>query len=87
MTEMSDEELRLSVEDVITKNPYIDATGIELVSELGFISLNGFVQDQEQRDLVEQTIREIDGVKDVFNYLSLKPRGLVGDQNVNHNVI
>lgn len=87
MTEMTDEELKLAMDDLITANPYIDATGISIIAELGFISLNGYVQDKEQRELVERVIRESPGVKDVFNYLSLKPRGIVGDHNLNHNVI
>ncbi len=87
MTEMTDEELKLAIDDLISANPFIDSTGISVVAELGFISLNGYVQDNEQRELVERTVREAPGVKDVFNYLSLKPRGIVGDQNLNHNVI
>lgn len=87
MREMSDPELKLAVDDLLSKNPYIDASGIEVSAELGFISLNGYVQDQEQRDLVIKTIQEFEGVKDVFNYLSLRPKGLIGDENLPHNVI
>jgi osmotically-inducible protein OsmY len=87
MTEMNDVELKLSIDDLLSSDPHIDSSGIQVKAELGFISLNGFVQDQGQRELVERVVREADGVKDVFNYLSLKPRGLVGDDNLNHNVI
>lgn len=87
MTEMTDEELKLAIDDLISGNHLIDSTGISVIAELGFISLNGYVQDKEQRDLVERFVREAPGVKDVFNYLSLKPRGIVGDHNLNHNVM
>lgn len=87
MTEMTDEELKLSIDDLISGNHLIDSTGISVIAELGFISLNGYVQDKEQRELVERFVREAPGVKDVFNYLSLRPRGIVGDHNLNHNVI
>lgn len=87
MTEMTDEELKLAVDDLLSIDPFIDSKGISVIAELGFISLNGYVQDNEQRVLVERTVRQFSGVKDVFNYLSLKPRGIVGDHNINHNVI
>lgn len=87
MQEMSDAELKLAVDDLLTANPFIDARGIEVKAELGFISLNGYVQDQEQRELVVKVISEHAAVKDVFNYLSLRPRGIVGDDNIPHNVI
>lgn len=85
--ETSDEELKLAIDDLISGHPLIDSSGITVIAELGFISLNGYVQDKEQRDLIERVVREASGVKDVFNYLSLKPRGIVGDHNLNHNVI
>ena len=85
--EMTDEEMKLAISDLISGHPLIDSTGISIIAELGFISLNGFVQDKHQRELAEKVVREATGVKDVFNYLSLKPRGLVGDHNLNHNVI
>jgi len=87
MTEMNDEELKLAIDDLISSDPHIDSTGITVVAELGFISLNGYVQDKEQRELVERKVRGASGVKDVFNYLSLRPRGIVGDHNLDHNII
>jgi osmotically-inducible protein OsmY len=87
MDEMTDPELKLAVDDLLSANPFIDSSGIEVTAELGFISLNGYVQDKEQRELVEKVIREYPAVKDVFNYLSLQPRGIVGDRNLSHNVI
>lgn len=87
MSEMTDPELKLAVDDLLSADPYIDSTGITVSAELGFISLNGYVQDKEQRELVDKTIRAYSGVKDVFNYLSLRPRGIVGDHNIPHNVI
>jgi osmotically-inducible protein OsmY len=87
MAEMTDPELKLAVDDLLSADPLIDSTGIEVKAELGFINLNGYVQDKEQRDLVEKVIRDFNGVKDVFNYLSLRPKGIVGDHNSSHNVI
>lgn len=87
MDVIADEELKLAVEDLLNGDPLIDATGIEVVAELGFISLRGFVQDREQRGKVERLVLSYPGVKDVFNYLSLRPKGLVGDANLPHNVI
>lgn len=87
MTQLTDPELKLAVDDLISGNPLIDSTGITVSAELGFISLNGHVQDHVQRELVEEVVRNFQGVKDVFNYLSLRPRGIVGDSNIPHNVI
>ncbi len=87
MDEMTDPELKLAIDDLLSRDPYIDSSGIEVTAELGFISLNGYVQDKEQRDLVVKVIKDFDGVKDVFNYLSLRPRGIISDHNHPHNVI
>lgn len=72
-----DAELKLSVEKLLRDEPLIDASGIEVFSELGFINLNGHVQDEEQKKLVEVTVASLHGVKQVFNYLTLKPKGLI----------
>ena len=84
MNEMTDAELQLAVTDLISGNPTIDSTGIVVKAELGFINLDGYVQDKEQRALVEKVVREFRGVKDVFNYLTLKPKGIMGDTNIPH---
>lgn len=72
-----EKHLKLAVEQLIKQDPLIDGEGIEVESELGFINLKGFVQDLAQKKLVEDTVRAFAGVKDVFNYLTLKPKGLV----------
>lgn len=87
MNEMTDAELQDYVAGLLESDPLIDAVGINVKAELGFITLSGFVQDNEQRVLVEKTLRELPAVKDVFNYLDLRPKGLVGDHNLPHNVI
>jgi osmotically-inducible protein OsmY len=87
MKEMTDAELKLAIDALLSRDPLIDSTGIEVKAELGFINLNGYVQDKEQRDLAEKVVREFNGVKDVFNYLTLKPKGIMGDSNIPHNVI
>lgn len=77
--DMNDLELKLAIVTLLEEDPLIDASGIDIKAELGFINLNGYVQDKEQRDLVERVVREATGVQDVFNYLSLRPRGIIGE--------
>ncbi len=87
MDEMNDNELRILVEQRLRSDPTIDATGIDVVVESGFVNLNGHVETKDDRAWAEALIRQIPEVKDVFNYLSLERKGIVGDTNFNHNMI
>ena len=80
MDEMTDIELRFLVEERLRTDPTLDANGIEVFSELGFINLNGHVETSDDRAWAESLVRQTPGVIDVFNYLTLMPKGLVGDQ-------
>ncbi len=87
MDEMTDSEIQTLVEDRLRTDPTLDATDIEVTCELGFINLNGHVETKDDRAWAEVLVRQIAEVKDVFNYLTLERKGLVGDQNFDHNVI
>ena len=80
MDEMTDNELRFLVEERLRTDPTLDADGIEVFSELGFINLNGHVETIDDRAWAESLVRQTPGVKDVFNYLTLEPKGIVDDQ-------
>lgn len=84
---MTDNEIRLLVEDRLRTDPSIDAGNIDVKVELGFVNLNGHVETKDDRAWAEALVRQIPEVKDVFNYLNLVPKGIVGDQNLNHNII
>lgn len=84
---ISDVDLQKIAAKALNDIPTIDASGIVVIAELGFISLKGHVADRQQKADAEVLMRGIRGVKDVFNYLDLRPKGLLSDINLNHNVI
>jgi osmotically-inducible protein OsmY len=87
MTEIGDEELKDLVEDRLNHDPTIDVEGIDVKTQLGFVNLFGHVETRDDRKWVEVVVRQVPGVKDVFNYLTLEPKGIVGDHNLDQNII
>jgi osmotically-inducible protein OsmY len=85
--DMSDEDLKELVEERLNNDPTIDVEGIEVKTQLGFVNLYGHVETRDDRKWVEVVVRQIPQVKDVFNYLTLEPKGIVGDQNLDQNMI
>ena len=53
------------------RNPDIDAAEIEIQVEGGEVTLNGKVEDRQQKRLAEDIAERCSGVKDVHNHLKV----------------
>ncbi len=73
----SDERIKEDVCDMLTEDPYIDASNIEVTVKDCEVTLSGNVNAREDKRRAEDLIERISGVKDVHNTLrvSAEQRG------------
>ena len=71
----SDDRIREDVSEVLTRDPDVDATDIEIVVLEGEVTLSGDVDDRRTKRRAEDLVERCAGVNDVHNQLRVK-RGL-----------
>ena len=67
----SDERIREDVCDLLSDNPKVDATDIEVSVENGEVTLSGTVRSRDDKRRAEYVADAISGVRDVHNQLRL----------------
>jgi len=65
----SDERIREEVCEILLRDPYIDASEIEVDVSEGRVYLRGLVNSRQTKRLAEIAVENLPGVKDVFNLL------------------
>jgi hypothetical protein len=73
----SDERIREEVCDLLTDDPRIDASDVEVNVENGEVTLSGTVDSRTEKRRAEDLIEVMPGVKDVHNRLRTKQPGLL----------
>jgi len=68
----SDERIREEVCEVLTHDPYVDATEIEILVLDGDVTLSGNVDDRNQKRRAEDRVESVSGVRDVHNNVRVK---------------
>jgi hypothetical protein len=90
----SDERIREDVNDRLTQHGQIDASDIEVGVSGGVVTLNGSVENRDQKRMAEDAIEDIPGVQGVHNQLRVR-QGLIaqikdaltpGDQGTQQDV-
>jgi hypothetical protein len=69
-----DEQIRHTVNELLTQHAGIDATDVDVAVDSGEITLNGTVGSRWQKRLAEDIACSCRGVKDVHNRLSVSDR-------------
>jgi hypothetical protein len=69
----SDDRIREDVSDRFSDDPYLDASGIDVVVNNGVVTLNGTVNDRSDRRRAEDIALLVPGVQDVIVSLTLQP--------------
>jgi osmotically-inducible protein OsmY len=67
-----DQTLAQEIRDILTHDPELDATDIEVVVERGAVTLSGLVADPEARLLAEELVETLPGVREVHNRLRVE---------------
>jgi osmotically-inducible protein OsmY len=67
-----DERIREEVCDVLTRDPLVDASEIEVEVQSGEVTLSGSVSDRRQKRAAEDALDGIAGIKDVHNRIRIQ---------------
>jgi hypothetical protein len=65
----SDERIREDICDILTEDPYIDASNLEVTVKECEVTLSGSVNSREDKRRAEDLVESCSGVKDVHNTL------------------
>lgn len=76
----SDERIREDVCDLLTEDPYLDASNMEVQVKECEVTLSGSVNSRKDKRRAEDLIERISGVKDVHNHLRV-----VSEQRTAHS--
>ena len=68
----SDERIREDVSERLERHPEVDASDIEVRVASGEVTLEGTVDDRQQKKMAEEAVESCPGVKDVHNHLKAK---------------
>jgi len=66
-----DETLARELQEILTKDPELDATEIEVEVEGGAVTLSGVVDSSDARLLAEELVETVTGVREVHNNLKV----------------
>jgi osmotically-inducible protein OsmY len=66
-----DESLARELLEILTKDPELDSTEIEVEVEGGAVTLSGTVDSSDARLLAEELVESVSGVREVHNNLKV----------------
>ncbi len=65
----TDDQIKTAIEDILTEDPWLDATGIQVSVQQGIVQLSGMVPSRAAKRRAEELADTIRGVRDVQNTL------------------
>ncbi|MGZ3744679.1 MAG: BON domain-containing protein [Pseudobdellovibrionaceae bacterium] len=68
----SDERIKEEICEILTRDPNVDASDIEIEVKEGEVTLSGFVPDRKMKHSAEDLIEKCMGVKDIINNLRIQ---------------
>jgi osmotically-inducible protein OsmY len=71
---IDDSTITTKVKAKLAKDPVVSAMQVKVETFKGVVQLSGFVDSQEQVDRAVQLARDVKGVQEVKNNISVKPR-------------
>lgn len=61
------------VSDAIRRNPYLNRRELECETSEGCVTLRGIVASYFQKQMAQETLRTLDGVRQIHNELTVVP--------------
>lgn len=71
---MDDRMVRGRVKDALNKSPVYKFPEVDVKAYNGLVQLNGFVHREEQKAVATEVARNIEGVRDVVNNITIVPQ-------------
>jgi osmotically-inducible protein OsmY len=69
--QQTDEQIKTAIEQLLTEDPWLDASGIQVSVQNGIAQLSGTVASRQAKRRAEALTDQIWGVRDVQNQLSI----------------
>lgn len=69
--QQTDDQIKLAVEERLTEDPWLDASGVQVSVQQGIVTLTGAVSSRAAKRRAEGLTDTIWGVRDVQNSLSI----------------
>lgn len=66
----TDDQIKSAIEDLLTADPWLDASGIQVSVQQGIATLTGAVTSRASKRRAEDLADQVWGVRDVQNHLS-----------------
>jgi osmotically-inducible protein OsmY len=66
-----DEQIKTAIEQILTDDPWLDASGIQVSVQNGIAQLRGTIASRQAKRRAEELTDQIRGVRDVQNQLSI----------------
>ncbi len=82
-----DADIQANVESVLLWNADIDSTRIDVSVDTGIVTLNGTVDTYWQRWRAENLAKDVNGVLEVINELTVVPGESILDENIANQII
>ena len=70
-SQRTDDQIKSAIEDILTEDPWLDASGIQVSVQNGIAQLQGTVVSRQAKRRAEALTDQIWGVRDVQNQLSI----------------
>ncbi len=67
----TDEQIKAVIEEVLTDDPWLDASGIQVSVQQGIVTLTGTVPSREAKRRAEALAERVGGVRDARNTLAI----------------
>ncbi len=84
---VDDAVLLTNVKSALVANPVTEAGEINVDVNRGVVSLNGFVDSQNEKSKAGQVARDVDGVKEVRNNLSVKEGSSTAGEVIDDSIL
>ena len=69
--QQTDDQIKTAIEQILTEDPWLDASGIQVSVQHGIARLSGTVASRQAKRRAEDLTDQIWGVRDVQNHLSI----------------
>ena len=67
----ADDQIKTAIERILTDDPWLDASGIQVSVQNGIAQLQGAIASRQAKRRAEELTDQIGGVRDVQNQLSI----------------
>ena len=69
---LAERRLQERIENALTSNPYVPGKRVRCRTDRGQVTLSGMVSSYFQKQMAQEAVRRLDGVRQIENLLEVK---------------